>query len=433
MFSIKYTEWQNIEGVAFKPELLEWIKSEIESGNLEGPREFQSKVLTARGSGRQFIGEELPRNGKTILVGLEVTNWINTIPRDSDITPDPESELNYLQALVIGPEHECALKAKQMIRKMTTKLKLDVMTAIGGGHSFNSNKRSIDNGVHVICATPGRLAHLVRSEELPGFLDNVNFVVIEDYDIIRDDHGIDGFREDMNTIFAALDKTKVSLHFMASIASDDIRKELHKEVEEMDQTNYIDERPMAPSIEYIPTYIKNKVIYCRGEADKMEALEQILNDLQLEKMKILMFANSNECVQKLYEQLLPKKSELGTGEVIGYGAKVLNQSEREKASQMIETAPSFICISTNLKSRNEDVVFSMVIHYDLAFEVKEFIQRSSRLINKRKETKYNVIFASKSVSDRRLTLDDKLLDKVEDDYGVRIDSCSATSIKGLFE
>ena len=406
---------------------------EIISGKLKGPTAFQIEALRTFQNGNNGILCEIPRNGKSTAIALGLLQIINVQSKHDyiygNITPnDDNSELNQIQAIYLSPEHESAIETRRIIIKWAQKLHVIAINVIGG-IDFNSNVRALKNsGINIICSCPGRLAHLIRKEKIN--LEYVKILVIEDFDIIEKENN--DFDKDMITIYSALPITISAITISSTVSTKSVDR-TRNNFSKIDDVKTVNDKSMFIKFrEYMPCYIKQFYILCRGEVDKLQKFIDLLYKLNPTKHKIIVYVNSNENVEKIYQKL----GEIGTFELpkkFRFGAKLLNQQNRMQTLKEIKESKYSITISTDLLSRHSICKFDICIQLELPsfdYDIEEkkniFVQRVARLrINNHKnknnqqiKPKYHYCFVESMVN--RETGDQYLMRQVSENYEISL-------------
>jgi ATP-dependent RNA helicase DDX6/DHH1 len=114
----------------------------------EKPSPIQEESIPVALAGKDILARAKNGTGKTGAFLIPLLERIN-VDRD------------YIQALVLVPSRELALQTSQICKELGKHLNVQVMVTTGGT-SLKDDIMRLDNPVHVIVATPGRILDLVE-------------------------------------------------------------------------------------------------------------------------------------------------------------------------------------------------------------------------------------------------------------------------------
>jgi ATP-dependent RNA helicase DeaD len=173
----------------------------IDALGFETATPIQEKVIPALLSKkRDVIGLAQTGTGKTAAFGLPALESI---------------DLNaaHPQLLVLSPTRELCMQITRDIEGFGKFLKGFKIVAVYGGAPMDQQIRSLNRGVHVVVATPGRIHDLIRRNRID--LSKVSTLVLDEADEMLKM----GFRDDLDAILAQTPKEKNTLLFSATMAS----------------------------------------------------------------------------------------------------------------------------------------------------------------------------------------------------------------------
>jgi len=118
----------------------------------EKPSAVQQRAIGPIIAGRDVIAQSQSGTGKTSLIGISSLQTLDT-------------KLRECQALVLSPTRELAAQTEK-----TTKALGDYMSVVShacyGWKSMGEDIRQLDNGVHVVSGTPGRVFDMIKRRNL---------------------------------------------------------------------------------------------------------------------------------------------------------------------------------------------------------------------------------------------------------------------------
>ncbi|MDP3590866.1 DEAD/DEAH box helicase, partial [Phenylobacterium sp.] len=170
------------------------------------PTPVQEAVLTEEAAGRDLLVSAQTGSGKTVAFGLAAGP---TLLGDEARFGKPGAPL----ALVIAPTRELAIQVSRELTWLYADSGAKVETCVGGMDP-RREKFALQDGVHILVGTPGRLKdHLER-----GNLDlgSLRVLVLDEADEMLDM----GFREDLEEILDSSPVDRRTLLFSATIAKD---------------------------------------------------------------------------------------------------------------------------------------------------------------------------------------------------------------------
>jgi ATP-independent RNA helicase DbpA len=166
----------------------------------DAPTPIQSAALPPLLAGRDLVGRAPTGSGKTLAFGIPLLSSLDSSQRGP-------------QALVVCPTRELASQVAGALRTFGRRMPgLRVLVA-AGGIPGGPQRQALEEGVHVVVGTPGRLVdHLER-----GSLDprSVRMLVLDEADRMLEM----GFAEDMERVLRALPPRQTAL-FSATFPPD---------------------------------------------------------------------------------------------------------------------------------------------------------------------------------------------------------------------
>ncbi len=134
------------------------------------PFPIQSATIPDALAGRDLLGRGQTGSGKTMAFGLPTLHRLVQLPRARPHRP---------HAIVLTPTRELASQIVDALRPLMSALRLRHQL-IAGGMSYTPQLRSLDEGVDVLVATPGRLWDLI--ERGAADLSEVHVTVLDEAD-----------------------------------------------------------------------------------------------------------------------------------------------------------------------------------------------------------------------------------------------------------
>jgi ATP-dependent RNA helicase DeaD len=174
----------------------------VELGYTE-PSPIQAEAIPTLVEGRDLIGQAATGTGKTAAFALPM------LQRLAEQRPQ-RSRGDAPFGLVLAPTRELALQVSEAVTRYGARLGTRVLTVYGGA-PVGPQWKSLDQGVDVVVATPGRAIDLMNRGALK--LDSLEVVVLDEADEMLDM----GFVEDIETLLDATPDTRQAVLFSATM------------------------------------------------------------------------------------------------------------------------------------------------------------------------------------------------------------------------
>lgn len=317
------------------------ILQALEEANFKVPSAIQQEVIPHILSGRDLVGQAQTGTGKTGAFGLPSLHLLQE-------NPDA-------QMLVLTPTRELAKQVSDELYRFGRHVGIKT-AVICGGKSSKSQIESLQRGVRVLVATPGRLLDLLGSKQLPEFQPSI--VVLDEADEMLDM----GFLEDITNIFKYLPEKRQTLLFSATMPMP-IQKLAEK----------ILHHPL-----FVSTKQKEKInqdieqcYYMIHEDERDHAVIRLIDYENPEKA--IIFCRTKKDVDRLTQTLLDS----------GYPARGLHgdmeQPQREEVIRNFRSEHLRILVATDVAARGLNVSnVSHVFNYHLPFDPNNYIHRIGR-------------------------------------------------------
>jgi ATP-dependent RNA helicase RhlE len=268
-------------------------------------------------------------------------------------TINPQARV--LRGLIIVPTRELVDQVSKTIGELGRFIRIK-HTKIQGGISKDIQLKKLEDGIDIIVATPGRLQEFIKSGDID--LGSVNLLVLDEADTMLEL----GFIKEIEFIFSHCSSYRQILMFSATI-SQNIKK-LAKEFLRDPVTVEVSDRRDAV------TLIKHKA-YKIDVKRKAELLAHLVK--QYEDEQILIFANTKEKVDLIYDYLKAHKIQI----VKLHGG--LDYKDRVKGIKTFRSASSRVLVATDIAARGLDIQqLPVVMNYELPESIDEFTHRVGR-------------------------------------------------------
>ncbi|HET9076608.1 MAG TPA: DEAD/DEAH box helicase [Acidimicrobiales bacterium] len=314
----------------------------------EEPTPIQMEAIPRLLGGRDVVAQAATGTGKTAAFALPILERLAGADRGRDPA-----------ALILVPTRELAMQVSEAVHRYGRRLGTRVLP-IYGGQPIGRQLRSLDSGVDVVVATPGRAVdHLNRGTLSLAALD---MTVLDEADEMLDM----GFAEDLETIFSALPEGRQTVLFSATMPAR-IESVARRHLRDPERIRIAD--PVAEEGE--EARVRHSA-YLVQRPHKAAALGRVL-DTEM-PTATLVFCRTREVVDNLTETLNGR----------GYRAEALHggmsQEQRDRVMGRLRSGTADLLVATDVAARGLDVEqLSHVVNYDVPASVESYVHRMGRV------------------------------------------------------
>lgn len=312
--------------------------------NITAPFEIQAATIPDVLAGHDVLGRGQTGSGKTLAFGLPV------IARLSD---GKRAESGRPRALVLVPTRELAMQVADVLRPLARAMDVQLATAVGGV-PYDRQIDALRRGVHIMIATPGRLADLI--ERGVCSLGGIETTVLDEADQMADM----GFLPDVT---ALLDRTPAKgqrLLFSATLDSDVdtlVRRFLTDPITHSTE----------PAVASVSTMDHHLLLIPPTDKFKVTA------SIAARSGRTIMFARTQAGVDRLAGQL----AAVGVRAGALHGGKT--QRVRTRTLAEFREGRTDVLVATDVAARGIHVDgVSLVVHVDPPKDPKDYLHRAGR-------------------------------------------------------
>jgi ATP-dependent RNA helicase DeaD len=307
----------------------------------------QSQVIEAGAHGRDLLVSAQTGSGKTVAFGLAMADELLADGR----LPFASAPL----ALIVAPTRELALQVSRELGWLYAATGARIATCVGGMDA-SRERRALNQGMHIVVGTPGRLRdHLER-----GALDlaALRVAVLDEADEMLDM----GFREDLEELLDATPETRRTLLFSATIPKPIAQLAKRYQRDALRISTVGEDRGHGDIAYQVVTV---------APADIESA---VINLLRLHDAETAMlFCATRDNVRRLHARLVNR----------GFAAVALSgehsQNERNQALQALRDRRARVCVATDVAARGIDLPsLSLVVHVEIPRDAETLQHRSGR-------------------------------------------------------
>ena len=327
--------------------LAEPLLRALDAAKYTVPTPIQARTIPLLLQGRDVLGIAQTGTGKTAAFALPVLQHLAA----SRERAQPRSP----RALVLAPTRELAVQIARSFDTYGRGLGLRLGMVIGG-LGFGRQIETLNRGVDILVATPGRLLDLMNQGHAK--LGNVSFFVLDEADRMFDM----GFIKDVRRIASSVSKQRQTLMFSATMPGD-IAKLAHEILKNPEK---IEIAPQGRTVEKI-----DQSVYFVNAASKRALLSHLLADSALER--VIVFTRTKRGANRVAEAL----EKTGVSSEAIHGNK--SQNARQRALDAFSRGRARVLVATDLAARGIDVQgVTHVINYELPAEAESYVHRIGR-------------------------------------------------------
>jgi ATP-dependent RNA helicase DDX6/DHH1 len=364
------TKGHEFEDYCLKRELLMGI---FEKG-WEAPSPIQEASIPIALTGRDILARAKNGTGKT---GAYVIPILERI----DVTKDK------IQALIIVPTRELALQTSQICIEISKHMGCKVM-ATTGGTNLKEDIMRLQQQVHVVIATPGRILDLMKKGL--AVMEKCGMLVMDEADKLLSQD----FKNMLDNVISFLPQDRQILLYSATFpctVDQFIKKHMHNPYE----INLMEELTLKGITQYY-AYVQEK--------QKVHCLNTLFSKLQINQS--IIFCNSTQRV----ELLAKKITELGYS--CFYIHAKMRQDHRNRIFHDFRNGACRNLVCSDLFTRGIDIqAVNVVINFDFPKMSETYLHRIGR----------SGRFGHLGIAINLITYDDRFaLHKIESELGTEI-------------
>jgi len=311
------------------------------------PTPIQAQSIPHLLERRDLLGCAQTGTGKTAAFALPILHHLGSEHR--------KAVPNSPRALILAPTRELASQIGESFLDYGQCLKLRT-TCIFGGVGQGRQVVSMNRGVHILVATPGRLLDLMNQGYIK--LDRLEVFVLDEADRMLDM----GFLPDLKRIISKLPPSRHSLFFSATLPGNvaDLAQGLLKDPVRVEVA------PQSTTVERI----EQQVLFVPAN-EKGTVLGGLLQGPEVGK--VLIFTRTKRGADRLARQL----NDNGMRADAIHGNK--SQNARTRTLERFKSERLNVLVATDLAARGLDVDgLTHVVNYELPMDPESYVHRIGR-------------------------------------------------------
>jgi len=337
------TNWDEAIETFDAMDLREDLLRGIYAYGFEKPSAIQQRAIKPMLLGRDVIAQAQSGTGKTATFAVGILQQIDPAVQEC-------------QALVLAPTRELAQQIVKVIVALGDFMSVRTHACVGGT-AVRDDIRTLQNGVHVVVGTPGRVHDMINRRALR--MDAVKIFALDEADEMLSR----GFKDQIYDVFKFLPETVRVALFSATMP-----------LEILEITSRFMQDPIRILVkrdELTLEGIKQFYIAVEREEWKLDTLCDLYETLTI--TQAIIYCNTRRKVDWLTEQMSAKDF------TVSCMHGDMDQRERDIIMREFRSGSSRVLITTDLLARGIDVQqVSLVINYDLPTNRENYIHRIGR-------------------------------------------------------
>ena len=322
------------------------INSELENllkkSGIIIPTPIQEQAIPQLLQGKDMIAQAYTGTGKTFAFMLPIMQNIDT-------------SKPYIQSLIITPTRELAIQITEEAKKLAVIKDITILAAYGG-QDVERQLKKLNNGVHMVIGTPGRILDHIRRGSLD--LGHLSTLVLDEADEMLNM----GFLADIEDIMYKTPKRRQTMLFSATMPGQ-LRDLATKYMKDPVQIQIQGENVTLDEIK--------QVVIETTDRGKLDALCNIID--QQHPFMAIIFCRTKTRVKSLNWDLRTR----------GYNSEEihgdLSQSKREHVLKSFRKMEIQLLVATDVAARGLDIEgITHIFNYDIPREAESYIHRIGR-------------------------------------------------------
>ncbi|EGD78700.1 eukaryotic initiation factor 4A [Salpingoeca rosetta] len=309
----------------------------------EAPTAIQQRAIVPISSGRDIIVQAPSGMGKT------ATFSIGSLQRVDTTLPS-------CQLLVLSPTRELAIQTADACQSLGSYVGVRVLPLIGGQSVRDQRTALREDGIHVVCGTPGRVKHMLSDDSLD--CRQLTTIVLDEADEL-----LEYFQDDIYDVFQFVPRDAQVV--LVTATTTDVLLKISKKV--LRNPVNILVKPEELRLEGIQHFF----VDVQQHLHKYPTLCDLYNSLNT--AQTVVFVNRRRTALELEDRLVRDKFAVS----VIHGE--MEQDERIATLDRFRSGQSRVLVATNVVARGIDVQqVSLVINYDVPLDRESYIHRAGR-------------------------------------------------------
>ncbi len=323
------------------------IKANLEKLGFNRPTDIQFKAIPNIAKGEDVLAVAQTGTGKTAAFAIPVIDKVQQNKKH-------KKELG-IQALVMVPTRELAIQITNVFHVLAKNTKVRTVSVFGGVEQ-ETQKSSLERGIDILVATPGRMFDLINQRSI--HLDKVQTLILDEADQML----ALGFYSDITDVLHNIPKSRQTLFFSATI-NDEIKKLAYSIVSNPIRIQLSPKDPVSKNVSHAVANIEMD--------EKRFFLERYIKDY--ETKKILVFVRTRVRAERV--QAAMERVQIVTESMHGD----VDQQKRIDILNRFKSNENRVLITTDVNARGIDIPnVDLVINYDIPEVAENYVHRIGR-------------------------------------------------------
>ncbi|MCF8449438.1 MAG: DEAD/DEAH box helicase [Taibaiella sp.] len=323
------------------------ILKALDAEGYKNPTPIQEQAIPILLAGRDLLGCAQTGTGKTAAFAIPILQLLDS--------RHAERNHRHIKVLILTPTRELAIQINESFAAYGRNLRLK-HTVIFGGVPQGAQVQTLQRGIDILIATPGRLLDLMSQGYIS--LKDLEIFVLDEADRMLDM----GFIHDVKKVVAKLPSKRQTLFFSATMPT---------EIQKLANTILVNPEKVEVTPASTTAETITQSVYYVDKKDKRQLLEYILKDPKI--TMALVFTRTKHGADKVVKDL--HKANV-TAEAI-HGNK--SQNARQRALSNFKEGRIRVLVATDIAARGIDVdSLSHVINYEIPEVPETYVHRIGR-------------------------------------------------------
>ncbi|KAJ3424739.1 dead-box atp-dependent RNA helicase [Anaeramoeba flamelloides] len=331
------TEGHDFEDYYLQVPLLKGI---FEMG-YEKPSPVQEKTIPVALAGKDILARAKNGTGKTASYLIPILEKI-------------DKKKKHIQAIVLVPIRELAMQTSQICKKLSKHMGINVIITTGGTR-LNEDIMRLEETVHVVIATPGRILDLIKKNVAD--VSKTSVIVLDEADKLLSQN----FQSTISQLIGHLPQNRQIMLFSATFPIT-VKYFIQKHLKKPHEINLMTELTLSGLTQFYAFVEERQKVHC---------LNTLFSKLQINQS--IIFCNSVKRVNLLAKKI----TELGYS--CYYIHSKMSQEDRNKVFHAFRNGATRNLVCSDLFTRGIDVPgVNVVINFDLPKTSETYLHRIGR-------------------------------------------------------
>src|SRR6187551_641767 len=307
------------------------------------PTPVQARAIPLLLAGRDLIGQSTTGSGKTAAFALAILQKLKRGQRRP-------------QALILCPTRELCAQVARDFRKLGRREAGLAVLVLAGGQPMNPQLAALQQGVHVVVATPGRALDHIKRGSLD--LSRVATVVVDEADRMLDM----GFGDEMESILSSAPKPRQTVFFSATYP---------RSIEAMTKAHQQDPARLTVADADSPRALLRQLAIVVNDNGRLGTLLAMLRASP--PGSAIVFCNFKATVTRVEQALVAA----GISSASLHGD--LEQKQRDFVMARFRNHSIRVLVATDVAARGLDIEgLDLVVNFELPFQPETYVHRIGR-------------------------------------------------------